>query len=76
MVAADDPAMIELHPQIINRDGREAFAVLPWDEFVKLREMLDDARDLRDLEIAIRENEGQTPRPYDQVRGELGLTES
>lgn len=62
-----------LHPQVIRCDGREQFAVLPWDEFVKIREMIEDAKDLHDLEIAMRKNQGDTPVPYEQARRELGL---
>jgi hypothetical protein len=39
--------MIELHPQIIEKDGKKEFAVLPYDEFVKVQEELEDYEDLR-----------------------------
>lgn len=44
--------MIELHPQVIEKDGEKAFAVLPYDEFVRVREELEDYEDLRQLREA------------------------
>ena len=32
--------MIELHPQVIEKDGEKAFAVLPYDEFVRVQRSL------------------------------------
>lgn len=43
--------MIELHPEILKKNGRE-FAVLPYEEFEAVRELLLDYEDLRDLRAA------------------------
>ncbi len=43
--------MIELHPEILEKNGRE-FAVLPYEEFEAVRELLLDYEDLRDLRAA------------------------
>ena len=69
-------ALIELHPQIIERNGQKEYAVLPWGEFEKIRSLLEDAQDLRDLEAAIQEGEGKKPIPYEELRQELGLNRS
>ena len=47
--------MLELHPNILRKDGKEEFVVLPYDEFVALQELLGDAEDLMDLQAAKRE---------------------
>jgi hypothetical protein len=44
--------MIELHPQVIEKDGEKEFAVLPYDEFVRVQEELEDYEDLRQLREA------------------------
>jgi PHD/YefM family antitoxin component YafN of YafNO toxin-antitoxin module len=44
--------MIELHPEILSKNGRREFAVLPYEEFQALTEMLADYEDLRDLRAA------------------------
>ena len=65
--------MITLHPNILERDGRKAFAVLPYEEFEKVREELDDYEDLKDLRAAKAE-EGSAPvSPLGTVREELDV---
>jgi hypothetical protein len=50
----------ELHPEILSKDGRKEFAVLPYEEFIALQEWLDDVDDLLDLRAA-KESEGDAP---------------
>ncbi len=61
-------------PQILEREGKPAFAVLPIEEYVLLRGRLEDLEDLaliREAEIA----DGDAPgRPLEDVLKELGLT--
>jgi PHD/YefM family antitoxin component YafN of YafNO toxin-antitoxin module len=38
-----------LHPQVIEREGRKEFVVLPYEEFLQIQEALDDFEDLREL---------------------------
>ena len=44
--------MLSLHPNILECDGKKAFAVLPYEEFVKIEEALGDLDDLRALRAA------------------------
>lgn len=44
--------MVTLHPNILERDGKKAFAVLPYEEFVRVEEELDDFEDLKVLREA------------------------
>jgi hypothetical protein len=44
--------MIELHPEILEKDGQPEFAVLPYAEFQAVRELLLDYEDLQDLRAA------------------------
>lgn len=65
--------MITLHPNILERDGKKAFAVLPYEEFQKVREALDDYEDLKDLRTA-KSEEGDAPvSPLSAVREELNI---
>ena len=50
----------ELHPEILTKNGRKEFAVLPYEEFVALQEWLADVEDLLDLRDA-KEAEGDAP---------------
>lgn len=65
--------MIKLHPNILERDGRKAFAVLPYEEFEKVREELENFEDLKELRAA-KAKEGSAPvTPLGSVRKELGV---
>ena len=44
--------MISIHPNILEKDGIKEFAVLPYDEFLKIREDLEDYEDLKLLRQA------------------------
>jgi len=44
--------MLTLHPNILERDGKKAFAVLPYEEFQNLQQELDEYEDLKDLRAA------------------------
>lgn len=44
--------MLKLHPNILEKDGKKAFAVLPYEEFESLQEELDQYEDLKDLRAA------------------------
>lgn len=43
---------MELHPEFLTKDGKRQFAVLPYEEFLVLQELLDDMEDLMDLRAA------------------------
>jgi hypothetical protein len=44
--------MLELHPEILKKNGKNEFVVLPWEEYVLLREQLEDAEDVLELRRA------------------------
>jgi hypothetical protein len=44
--------MIELHPEFLTKNGQRQFAVLPYEEFLKVQELLEDLEDLQDLRNA------------------------
>ncbi len=65
--------MIQLHPEFLSKDGKKEFAVLPYEEFVALQEILADAADLIDLREA-RAQEGTVETvPLGDVKAILGL---
>ncbi len=53
--------MLRLHPEFLTKDGKKEFAVLPYDEFVALQELLADAADVLDLRKA--KGKRGPPRP-------------
>jgi len=65
--------MLTLHPSILERDGKKEFAVLPYEEFEKLTEELQDHEDLKDLRAA-KAAEGEAEAvPLADVRRQLQI---
>ncbi len=60
--------MINLHPEFITKDGHPQFAVIPYEEFVTLKEILEDLADLEDLRIAKQEESSQPSVSLNEVR--------
>lgn len=60
--------MISLNLQIIRKDAKEQFVVLPYDEFLALQERLEDAADVLELRKA-KQAEGDAPTvSFDEVK--------
>lgn len=65
--------MVTMHASILKRDGREAFAVLPYEEFIRVREELADYDDLKALRAA-KDAENDAPTtPFREVRRKLRI---
>ena len=67
--------MIELHPEIIEKDGKKQFVILKYEEFLAIQEALADADDLAALRAAKKDERDAPAIPLDQVVDELGLSE-
>ena len=64
---------MQLHPQLIEKSGKNEFVVLPYEEFQVLMECMDDYEDLLDLRKAKKEEKGKKGIPLDKVINELGI---
>ena len=64
--------MIELHPQIITRNGKKEYAVLPYAEFMRLRDQLEDYEDLRSLREAKAAEKDAPTIGMDEVKKKIG----
>ena len=51
--------LMKLHPEIMSKNGRKQFVVLPYEEFVAVQERLLDADDLLVLRKAKRAEGGK-----------------
>jgi PHD/YefM family antitoxin component YafN of YafNO toxin-antitoxin module len=65
--------MITLHPNILERDGKKAFAVLPYEEYQHMREELEDYADLKDLRAAKAQEQNAPTQPLATLRKELSI---
>jgi hypothetical protein len=64
---------LELHPQIIEKNGTKESVVLPYQEFIALREWIEDMEDLLELREAKRAEENMPGRPLEEVAKVLGI---
>lgn len=64
---------LSLNPQFLTKEGQTEFVVLPYEEFVALRELAEDAEDLMDLRAAKAESPDEPSLTLEQARAELGL---
>jgi hypothetical protein len=65
---------ITLHPEILSKNGKKEFVVLPYEEFLALQELLDEVEDLLELRGAKREEEAEPTLSLADAKKELGLT--
>lgn len=65
--------MIDLHPKFLTKDGQKEFAVIPYQEFVKLQELLEDLEDLRDLREAKEEYKDSPNVSFEEVKKMFNL---
>ena len=67
--------MLNLHPQILKKNGRGQFVILSFKEFQAIQELLEDADDVAALRRARTEDDPATPGlTLEQVQMQLGLT--
>ena len=65
--------MMTLHPEILSKNGKKQFAILPYEEFVVLQERLADAEDLLELRKAKRAEGSKRSIPLAKAKRRLGL---
>ena len=65
--------MVNLHPEILKKDGRKEFAVIPYEEFEAVQEMLGDLEDLNDFAEAKAAEGSAETIPWDEVKRKLNL---
>ncbi len=65
--------MLKLHPEILVKNGKKEFVVLPYEEFLALRERLADAEDLMALRKAKRAEGKKPSMSLAEAKRKLGL---
>jgi hypothetical protein len=61
----------ELHPEILTKNGRKEFAVLPYEEFVALQEWLADVEDLLDLRAAVKAERNESTISISEIENRI-----
>ena len=62
-----------LHPQIIEKEGKKEFVILPYEEFVQLQEEIEDYKDLKDLRNAKEATGNASAVSLAEIKNELGI---
>ena len=65
--------MVLLHPNILEKDGKKEFAVLTFEEFLKIQDELQDYEDLKDLREAISKEKESPTFTLSQAKKELNI---
>ena len=65
--------MVTIHPNVLERDGKKAFVVIPYEEFVMIEEELQEYEDLKELRAAKAAEAGETCVSLHDAKKELGL---
>jgi hypothetical protein len=63
--------MIVIHPSILEKKGKKEFVILPYEEFEKIKEELDDYEDLRLLRQAKRKEVNSPTVSMDRAKNIL-----
>lgn len=62
---------MSIHPQIIEKEGRKEFVVLPYEEFLMIQEVLEDYEDLQTLRAEKAETASEPARSLDSILQEI-----
>ena len=63
--------ILKLNPQIIEKDGKEEFVVLPYDEYQAIQALIEDYMDLLELRQSGVVETDQEPTSIDDVIREI-----
>lgn len=66
---------LKLHAEVLKKNGRNEFVVLPYKEFMAMREQLEDAMDLVALRRAVAEDNGGPGISLQEMKSRLGMND-
>jgi hypothetical protein len=64
--------MIDLHPEVVKRESGQ-FVILPYEEFISLKDLIEDAQDLLALRKAKEEDTGEPSVGLDEMMRRFGM---
>ena len=65
--------MMKFHANILKKNGEKEFVVIPYEEFVKIQEELDDYECLKALRAAKSKEAKAKTTSFEKVKKELNL---
>ena len=67
--------MLKTKYDVLIRNGKDRFVVVPERDFIAMRERLEDDADFRAIEASKKRNAGRPLIPHEQVMREFGLAQ-
>ncbi|MCD4811429.1 type II toxin-antitoxin system Phd/YefM family antitoxin [bacterium] len=65
--------MISINPQILEKNGKKEFAILPYEDFLKMQEELECYNDLRILREAKQEEQNASSVSFEEAKKILNI---
>ena len=65
--------MVTLHPNILEKDGKKEFVVIPYEEFVKIQEELEDFEALKALRDVKEKESNADSISFNDAKKELDI---
>ena len=65
--------MLKLHPNFLKKNGRKEFVILPFDEYERIEELIQDAYDIRAMRQARRKDADKPSLSLAEAKERLGL---
>ena len=62
-----------IHPQVIEKEGKKQFVILPYEEFLQIQEALEDFEDLKELRREKEDSKNLPTTPLDKVVRDIDL---
>lgn len=62
---------MSIHPQIIEKEGKKEFVVLPYEEFLEIQNALEEYDDLRILREEKATSASEPTRKLDDILAEI-----
>ena len=62
-----------LHTQVLEKEGKKEFVVLPYDEFLKIQEIIEDFEDIQELKKAKEAEKHLESIPLSRVVADLKI---
>lgn len=62
-----------IHPQIIEKEGKKEFVIIPYEEFLLIQEALEDLDDLKELREEKERSREEPSRKLDDVIKDLNI---
>ena len=65
--------MISINPQVLEKNGKKEFAILPYEDFLKMQEELECYNDLRILREVKQEEQNASSVSFEEAKKILNI---